>query len=141
MQNDEPDCDVAVVGAGGAGLAAACAAAEQGARVVVIEKLARLEGTTSWSVGSIAAAGTRLQREAGVFDTPEAFAEDMVLAHPQSQDSYRFSIARSVRFNLRSHTLLKCHRRNPPILDRRIGHTLVSLPAKPGAYLTELQIT
>ena len=92
MNDSNRNCDVAVVGAGGAGLAAACAAAEQGARVVVIEKLARLAGTTSWSVGSIAAAGTRLQREAGVFDTPEAFAEDMVLAHPQSQDTQQLRL-------------------------------------------------
>ena len=87
MRNHETDCDVVVVGAGGAGLAAACAAAEQGARVVVLEKLRQLTGTTSWSVGSIAAAGTRLQRKAGIFDTPEAFAEDMLLAHPQSEDT------------------------------------------------------
>jgi len=87
MRNNESDCDVVVVGAGGAGLAPAGAAAEKNARVVVIEKLLHLTGTTSWSVGSIAAAGTRLQREAGIFDTPEAFAEDMLLAHPQSEDT------------------------------------------------------
>ena len=87
MRNNETDFDVVVVGAGGAGLAAACAAAETGARVVVIEKLQHLTGTTSWSVGSIAAAGTRLQRKAGILDTPEAFAEDMLLAHPQSEDA------------------------------------------------------
>jgi fumarate reductase flavoprotein subunit len=81
------DCDVVVVGAGGAGLAAACAAAEQGARVVVLEKLPALAGTTSWSVGSFAAACTRLQRKAGIDDSAEAFAEDMVLAHAQSPDT------------------------------------------------------
>lgn len=80
-------CDVVVVGAGGAGLAAACAAAEQGAMVVALEKLPTLAGTTSWSVGSFAAAGTRLQRAAGVDDTADAFAEDIVLAHPQGRDT------------------------------------------------------
>jgi len=77
------DCDVLVIGAGGAGLAAACMAAEAGAKVIVLEKLDELRGTTSWSVGSIAAAGTRLQRRAGLTDTAREFAEDIVIAHPQ----------------------------------------------------------
>lgn len=75
--------DVAVVGAGGAGLAAACAAAEAGCRVLLLEKLPELRGTTSWSVGSIAAAGTQLQRRAGIVDRAEDFAEDIEIAHAQ----------------------------------------------------------
>jgi len=75
-----PDPDLIVVGAGGAGLAAAVAAAQAGARVLVLEKLAGLAGTTSRSVGSFAAAGTRLQRAAGIRDNAQDFAEDIVLA-------------------------------------------------------------
>ncbi|NBS98937.1 MAG: FAD-dependent oxidoreductase, partial [Betaproteobacteria bacterium] len=81
------DYDVIVIGAGGAGLAAACAAAEQGARVLVLEKLPALLGTTSYSVGSFAAAGTRMQSAAGIADRAADFAQDMALATPQTPDT------------------------------------------------------
>ncbi|MGE0797578.1 MAG: FAD-dependent oxidoreductase [Lautropia sp.] len=83
----EPPRTVVVIGAGCAGLAAACAAAEAGARVVVLEKLPALAGTTSRSVGSFTAAGTRLQRSARIEDSAEAFAEDIVAAHAQPDDT------------------------------------------------------
>lgn len=83
----EEECDIVIVGAGGAGLAAACAAAELGSKVVVLEQLDALRGTTSQSVGSFAAAGTRLQRRAGFADSPDAFAEDIAKAHAQSPDT------------------------------------------------------
>lgn len=81
-QPSRPTYDVVVVGAGGAGLSAAVAAAESGARVVVLEQLGELRGTTSYSVGSFAAAGTRLQRKAGIEDSAADFAEDISLTHP-----------------------------------------------------------
>ena len=81
--------DVIVVGAGGAGLAAACAAAEQGVRVLVLEKLPALLGTTSYSVGSFAAAETRIQSVAGIKDWASDFEEDMALATPQTADTSR----------------------------------------------------
>jgi len=80
------DPDVIVVGAGGAGLAAAAAAAQAGARVLVLEKLPALAGTTSRSVGSFAAAGTRLQRAAGIEDNAQDFAEDIVLACSEAEE-------------------------------------------------------
>ncbi len=81
------DYDVIVIGAGGAGLAAACAAAEAGARVLVLEKLPALLGTTSYSVGSFAAAATRMQASAGIADQAADFAEDMAIATPQTPDT------------------------------------------------------
>ena len=68
--------DVIVVGGGGSGLAAAVAAAEAGASVLLLEKAARLGGSTSLAVGSVAAAGTREQRDARITDTPEQHAAD-----------------------------------------------------------------
>jgi succinate dehydrogenase/fumarate reductase flavoprotein subunit len=51
-------CDVVVVGSGAAGLAAALAAAVDGARVVVLEKSPTLGGTTAMS-----SAGMPIQNE------------------------------------------------------------------------------
>ena len=72
------EVDVAVVGAGGAGYAAALTAADGGASVFVFEKMAVPLPNTARSTGMIPAAGTRWQREAGVDDSPEAFAADLM---------------------------------------------------------------
>jgi fumarate reductase flavoprotein subunit len=84
--SSDPATDVVVVGAGAAGLAAAVSAAQAGATVTLLEKLPALRGTTSWSVGSVAAARTRLQREAGIADNPADFAEDIVLSDPRTAE-------------------------------------------------------
>jgi succinate dehydrogenase/fumarate reductase flavoprotein subunit len=69
--------DVIVVGGGGSGLAAAVSAAENGARVVLLEKNPELGGSTRWSVGSVTSSGTPHQRRAGISDTTEAHFEDL----------------------------------------------------------------
>jgi fumarate reductase flavoprotein subunit len=68
--------DVIVIGGGGSGLAAAASAAECGAEVLLLEKRLHLGGTTGIAVGSFTAAGTRLQRDAGIEDDVLAHAED-----------------------------------------------------------------
>lgn len=50
-----PKTDVVVIGAGGAGLAAAVAASEKGARVTVIEKERKAGGATPFAEGIVAA--------------------------------------------------------------------------------------
>jgi len=68
--------DVVVVGAGGAGLTAAAAAAyEKGADVIVLEKLAVTGGSTGLSGGGISATDTKFQREAGITDTKESWMQ------------------------------------------------------------------
>jgi fumarate reductase flavoprotein subunit len=69
---------VLVVGAGACGLTAALSAADAGAEVLVMERDPRPSGSTSLSAGLIAAAGTGLQREHGVEDSPAIFAEDIL---------------------------------------------------------------
>jgi flavocytochrome c len=71
------DVDVLVVGAGACGLAAAIAAHDAGASVAIIEKLDRPGGNSALSTGSVPAAGTRFQREAGIADSIERFVEDL----------------------------------------------------------------
>lgn len=61
--------DVLVVGAGTAGIPTALHAARAGARVLLVEKDARIGGTLHVTGGHIAAAGTRRQAERGITDT------------------------------------------------------------------------
>ena len=69
--------DVVIVGAGASGLAAAIEAARVGAQVLVLEKNAEPGGSSRLSVGSINAAGSSLQRRAGLADTPDEHFADM----------------------------------------------------------------
>jgi succinate dehydrogenase/fumarate reductase flavoprotein subunit len=75
--NNTTVTDVLVVGAGGAGLAAAYEAAKAGAKVILLEKNAETGGSTSWSVGSITATNTVHQHKAGITDSADAHFEDM----------------------------------------------------------------
>lgn len=69
------DFDVIVVGAGAAGLSAAVAAADAGASVLVVEADTRVGGSSRLSGGHFYAAGTSVQREVGITDTPDAMFE------------------------------------------------------------------
>lgn len=69
--------DVLVVGAGGAGLAAAIAAHDAGANVAIIEKLERPGGNTSLSTASLPGAGTRFQKAAGIVDDADLLYSDL----------------------------------------------------------------
>ena len=71
------ETDVAIIGAGAAGLVAALAATEAGATPLVIERDPVPRGSTALSAGLIPAAGTRFQQERGISDSAELFADDM----------------------------------------------------------------
>lgn len=74
--------DIIVVGAGTAGVPAAVAAAERGLRVALVEAAADIGGTLVLSGGSISAAGTPMQRAAGVVDSPDLhFADALRINH------------------------------------------------------------
>lgn len=70
--------DVAVIGAGTAGLAVASELALRGAQVLLIEKSDRIGGTLHVSSGQMSAAGTKLQRDKGIEDSPDRHFDDVM---------------------------------------------------------------
>lgn len=72
------DPDVIVVGAGMAGLSASVRAAELGANVLVLEQNYRVGGSANTAGGSISGAGYKIQKAAGIEDSPELFYQDFV---------------------------------------------------------------
>jgi len=71
------ETDVVVLGAGGAGLAAAAELGRLGHKAIVLEKNPAPGGTTALAVGSIMAAGSRMQKRAGIADSPAQHAAEM----------------------------------------------------------------
>lgn len=65
------ETDVVVVGFGGAGACAAIEAAKAGSSVVILEKTPVPGGSTAISGGIVLAAGTPLQKSAGINDTAQ----------------------------------------------------------------------
>ena len=74
---DAPQVPVAIVGAGACGLVAAITLRDAGVDCVLLERDAQPAGSTALSSGFIPAAGTRVQRDAGIEDSPARFAADI----------------------------------------------------------------
>lgn len=72
--------DVVVVGSGGAGMAAAVKAADQGAKVVILERLAFTGGNTQLAQGQINAADPVRQPKQGIKDSWELHAKQTLEA-------------------------------------------------------------
>jgi flavocytochrome c len=72
--------DVVVVGSGFGGLAAAIEAKNAGANVVVIDKMVVHGGNSIINGGDFSAAGTKMQKEAGIQDSAELMFKDMMKA-------------------------------------------------------------
>ena len=71
------DIPVVIIGGGGTGLCAALAVRDAGVDVLVIERDRKTLGTTAMSTGLIPACGSKIQRAAGIEDSPEVFAADI----------------------------------------------------------------
>lgn len=69
--------DVLVVGAGMAGLNAAYEAARLGANVILFEQNPRIGGSALYAGGTLSGAGTKVQEENGIVDTPDKFFADI----------------------------------------------------------------
>src|SRR5881296_2300506 len=72
------EADIAVIGGGAAGIAAALEAGEAGARVVLMEQADTPGGTAAISGGGCLIVGTPLQESQGIHDTPDLAFEDWV---------------------------------------------------------------
>ena len=73
-------CDIVVIGAGGAGLSAAVAAAETAGslKIIVLEKQHIIGGNTNSSTGGINAAETDIQKGLGIEDSKQLFYDDIM---------------------------------------------------------------
>lgn len=69
---------VLIAGGGACGAAAALAAADAGVEALVLEQDLVARGTTSMSQGLICAAGTTVQRQAGIEDSADVFFADIM---------------------------------------------------------------
>ena len=72
------ETDVAIVGAGGAGMAAGIEALDAGARAVVFEQDSQLGGAAIISGGGCLIVGSPLQAENGIHDTPDLAFKDWI---------------------------------------------------------------
>lgn len=84
--------DVVVVGAGGAGFAAAITAANEGKSVVLLDKMGVYGGDTALSGGEMAVPGNWIQVTQGVEDSPENLIEDMLVGGDNKGDPELVSI-------------------------------------------------
>lgn len=82
ISNSQPTFDfnipVLIIGGGACGMSAALSAKEKGADVIILERDKVASGSSALSTCLIPAAGTILQKESGVLDSPEIFANDII---------------------------------------------------------------
>lgn len=72
------ETDILAVGAGGAGLSAAATAAQGGRKVLVLEKMPAMGGSSLICGGALAFAGTDMQQKEGIKDSNELLYKDMM---------------------------------------------------------------
>ena len=70
------ETEIVIVGAGGAGMAAAIMAHQAGKQFVILEKMPYVGGNTTKATGGMNAAETHYQKEQGIQDSVELFISD-----------------------------------------------------------------
>jgi fumarate reductase flavoprotein subunit len=108
------DYDVIVVGGGAAGLSAALSAREHGARVLLVEAAAQTGGSTALSGGAFLAAGTSVQRAAGIEDD-------------SAQEFYEFFMAVN-RWDVEPSIVRRYAMEGGPAIDWLMGHGVSFAP-------------
>ncbi len=97
------ETQVLVVGSGIAGLSAAIEAAGNGAKVLLLEKLAVIGGSSSISGGKLQASESFVMKADGIEDTKEAFAKYLMdcardLADPEMIEAIAYNSADNVQW-------------------------------------------
>jgi len=131
---------VLIVGAGACGTIAALAANERGAETLILERDAKPSGNTSLSGGQIPAAGTKLQRAAGLMDdTPELLYQDILA---KSHGECDHAVARRIADEAATTVEWLVERYQLPlscVLDFQYpGHSRPHMHASPSRYGLEL---
>ncbi|MCG8154857.1 flavocytochrome c [Brenneria goodwinii] len=78
--------DLVIIGAGGGGMSAAIEAHNQGAKVILLEKMPFAGGNTARAEGGLNAAGTEYQKAKGIDDSPELFYQDTMKGGKQKNN-------------------------------------------------------
>ncbi|MBQ9300454.1 MAG: flavocytochrome c [Clostridia bacterium] len=73
------ETEIVIIGAGGAGMTAAIMAQQAGKDFVILEKMPYVGGNTTKATGGMNAAETLYQKEQGVEDSVELFAQDTMV--------------------------------------------------------------
>src|SRR5690242_8719272 len=136
----ETEVPLLIIGAGACGCIAALAANERGVEALILERDERPMGNTSLSGGQIPAAGTKLQRAAGLLDdTPELLYRDIVA---KAHGEFDLEIARQVANESAKTVDWLFERYKLPlscILDFQYpGHSRPHMHASPSRYGAEL---
>jgi fumarate reductase flavoprotein subunit len=134
------EVEVLIVGAGACGCTAALAANERGTQVLILERDAVPRGNTALSGGQIPAAGTRLQKAAGLLDdTPELLYQD-ILAKAHGECDH--AVARRIAYEAATTVDWLHERYGVPlscILDFQYpGHSRPHMHASPSRFGAEL---
>jgi flavocytochrome c len=78
MVEQRVEAEIAIIGGGGAGMAAGIEACAAGAKIALVEQFDDLGGTAAISGGGCLIVGTPLQESQGIHDTPDLAFEDWV---------------------------------------------------------------
>ncbi len=102
-ENWDQTTDVLIVGTGFAGLTAAIEARLAGAEVLMIDKMPVHGGNSIINGGDFCAAGTRMQKAAGIDDSPELMFKDMLKAgallnHPELARTVAYESAKTLEW-------------------------------------------
>lgn len=130
---------VLVIGAGACGLSAGLAAAQAGGEVLILERDTSALGTTAMSTGLIPAAGTRMQRDKGIDDSPELFARDMMAkARGQTDEAIVLALAKASARTVE--WLVDDHQVPLSLIDSFLypGHTVKRMHGSPNRTGSEL---
>lgn len=130
---------IVVIGAGACGSVAALAAHGAGAQVLVLERDPVPRGNTALSGGQIPAGGTRLQKAAGIEDSPEILEADILAKSKNQCDP---SIAKAVALAARDtvNWLVEDVRLPLSCIDdfQYPGHSRMHMHASPSRFGAEL---